>query len=103
MFLTPTLRNSATRHVFFHNGVYHSLEKVLDFYNFRDTKSELIYPADAARQAQRFNDLPKRYSANVDTSDAPFNRQPGQSPVMKTADMDDIIAFLRTLNDGFSR
>jgi cytochrome c peroxidase len=37
MFLTPTLRNAADRHVYFHNGVYHDLNQVMDFYNLRDT------------------------------------------------------------------
>jgi cytochrome c peroxidase len=40
MFLTPTLRNTATRRAFFHNGVFQSLEQVLDFYNFRDTNGD---------------------------------------------------------------
>jgi len=31
MFRTPSLRNVARRKVFFHNGVYHSLEQVLAF------------------------------------------------------------------------
>ena len=34
MFATPTLRNVATRHVFFHNGIYRTLQQVTDFYNF---------------------------------------------------------------------
>jgi cytochrome c peroxidase len=36
MFKTPTLRNTTVRRVFFHNGVFHALQEVLDFYNFRD-------------------------------------------------------------------
>lgn len=36
-FKTPTLRNVATRNVFFHNGVFTSLAQVIDFYNTRDT------------------------------------------------------------------
>ena len=47
MFLTPTLRNIATRHAFFHNGVFHTLQQVLDFYNFRDTNPEKVYPRAA--------------------------------------------------------
>ena len=50
MFLTPTLRNAATRHVFFHNGVYHNLQQVLDFYDFRDTEPGKIYPAHCHRR-----------------------------------------------------
>src|SRR5262249_36390003 len=44
MFRVPTLRNVATRKVFFHNGVIHSLEQVLRFYNTRDTMPEIWYP-----------------------------------------------------------
>jgi cytochrome c peroxidase len=40
MFKTPTLRNTAMHRVFFHNGVSHTLQVVLDFYNFRDTNPE---------------------------------------------------------------
>lgn len=38
MFKSPTLRNVATRSVFFHNGRFHKLEDVLRFYVERDTK-----------------------------------------------------------------
>ena len=31
LFKTPTLRNAATRKVFFHNGVFHSLEELDPF------------------------------------------------------------------------
>ena len=47
MFLTPTLRNVATRQVFFHNGVFSSLQQVMDFYNFRDTAPQKVYPRAA--------------------------------------------------------
>jgi cytochrome c peroxidase len=39
MFKTPTLRNVATRTVFFHNGRFHRLEDVMHFYVERDTRS----------------------------------------------------------------
>lgn len=44
MFKTPTLRNVATRKVFFHNGRFKSLRDVIGFYNTRDTNPELWYP-----------------------------------------------------------
>ena len=50
MFLTPTLRNTATRHAFFHNGVFRTLEQVMDFYNFRDTNPDKVYPARRRRR-----------------------------------------------------
>jgi cytochrome c peroxidase len=101
MFLTPTLRNTATRHAFFHNGVFHTLQEVLDFYNFRDTNPEKIYPRAADRSVQKFNDIPVQYQANVDVSDPPFDRHLGETPAMTAQDEADIIAFLKTLNDGY--
>ena len=101
MFLTPTLRNTATRHVFFHNGVYHNLQQVLDFYDFRDTRPGKIYPRDARGQVEKYDDLPKSDWPNVDTSDPPFDRTLGQSPALSAREEEDIIAFLKTLNDGY--
>ena len=101
MFLTPTLRNTAMRHAFFHNGVFHTLQQVLDFYNFRDTNPEKIYPRAADGTVQKFNDIPVQYQANVDVSDPPFNRHLGETPAMTAQDEADIIAFLNTLNDGY--
>ena len=101
MFLTPTLRNVATRHAFFHNGVFHSLQQVLDFYNFRDTNPEKIYPRGADGRLQKYDDIPQAYRANVDVVDPPFDRHPGDQPAMTAQDEADIIAFLKTLTDGF--
>jgi cytochrome c peroxidase len=100
LFMTPTLRNVATRQVFFHNGVFHTLRQVLDFYDFRDTEPQKIYPRAANGSAKTFNDLPPRYRANVDVADPPFNRKPGDAPAMSPQDEEDIIAFLKTLTDG---
>jgi cytochrome c peroxidase len=101
MFKTPTLRNTAVRHVFFHNGVYHTLQEVMDFYNFRDTNPEKVYPVGADGKVQKYNDIPPQYQANVDVADPPFNRHLGETPAMTAQDEDDIIAFLQTLNDGY--
>src|SRR3984957_17408648 len=100
-FLTPTLRNTATRHAFFHNGVFHTVQEVLDFYNFRDTNPEKIYPRAADGTVQKFNDIPVQHQANVDVSDPPFNRRLGETPATTAQDEADIIAFLKTLNDGY--
>ncbi|MGX1320352.1 cytochrome c peroxidase [Bradyrhizobium sp. USDA 377] len=101
MFLTPTLRNTATRHAFFHNGVFHSLEQVLDFYNFRDTNPEKVFPRAADGTVLKYDDLPTKYHANVDVTDPPFDRHPGGKPAMTEQDEADIIAFLKTLTDGY--
>jgi cytochrome c peroxidase len=91
MFVTPTLRNVATRGAFFHNGVDHTLRAVLDFYVNRDRDPKL----------RRYDDLPPAYRANVDTVDAPFGRRRGDPPVLTSAQERDVIAFLRTLTDGY--
>ncbi|WP_460910285.1 cytochrome-c peroxidase [Paraburkholderia jirisanensis] len=101
MFLTPTLRNVATRHVFFHNGVYHDLKQVMDFYNLRNTNPGQIYPRDASGKVAQFNDIPPQYRNNVDFQDAPFDRKPTDQPAMTAQDVQDIIAFMQTLNDGY--
>ena len=84
-FKVPTLRNIATRTAFFHNGVFHSLQQVLQFYNTRDTHPEYWYPASGGTgtavnnpsyalqptyvpgaTVNKFNDLPAIYQGNID-------------------------------------
>jgi cytochrome c peroxidase len=101
MFATPTLRNVATRHAFFHNGVFHSLQQVMDFYAFRDVAPDRIYPTAADGSIEKYNDIPARYRANVDITDPPFDRKPGDPPAMTPREETDIIAFLGTLTDGY--
>jgi cytochrome c peroxidase len=101
MFLTPTLRNVALRKVFFHNGVFHSLEQVLDFYVDRDIDPGRFYPRDTAGHVIKYDDVPPRYQANVDTVDAPFDRHPGDPPALTPAQIQDVIAFLDILTDGY--
>jgi cytochrome c peroxidase len=102
MFLTPTLRNVDTRHVFFHNGEYHTLQDVMNFYNLRSTNPEKIYPKDAAGKVEQYDDIPAKYHANVDVADPPFDRKPGEAPAMTQQDIKDIIAFIGTLDDGYT-
>jgi cytochrome c peroxidase len=101
MFLTPTLRNVSTRHAFFHNGIYKSLDDVMAFYNERNTAPQKFYSKDASGKVQKYDDLPVQYHANIDDKDAPFDRKFGDKPAMTDQDIHDIVAFLKTLNDGF--
>lgn len=101
MFLTPSLRNVATRKAFFHNGIYHNLTQVVTFYAKRETNPEDIYPKDAEGHVLKYNDLPKQYWKNIDVQDAPFNRHPGQSPALTDAEIREVVAFLKTLTDGY--
>ena len=99
LFRTPSLRNAAARHVFFHNGRFHSLREVLVFYVERDTNPGKWYPMGADGKVEKFNDLPPRYRPNVDTTDAPLDRKLGQKLVWNEKDVDDVLAFLNTLVD----
>ena len=84
-FKVPTLRNAATRSVFFHNGVFHSLNQVVRFYDTRDTNPEFWYPSTGGSgtptatpgwalqltvtpgaTVRKFNDLPLAHQGNVD-------------------------------------
>lgn len=99
LFRTPSLRNVAIRRVFFHNGRFHSLRQALRFYVERDTNPEKWYPAGPAGKTEKFNDLPAQYRHNVDRVDAPLNRAPGDAPAWNEQQIDDVIAFLKTLSD----
>jgi cytochrome c peroxidase len=101
MFLTPSLRNTATRKVFFHNGVFHTLDQVMDWYVNRDLEPERFYSRDASGKVIKYDDIPEKYLHNVDTTDAPFNRHPGDQPALNKQEIQDVIAFLGTLNDGY--
>lgn len=99
-FKVPTLRNVATRKAFFHNGRFKTLREALRFYVTRDTQPELWYPV-VNGVVDKFNDLPPAYRGNVNTSEVPYNRKPGDAPALSDAEIDDVIAFLSTLTDGY--
>ena len=100
LFMTPTLRNVATRTTFFHNGVFSTLRQVLEFYVERDIHPEKWYARGPNGKVQIYDDLPSEYHTNLNT-DPPFDRLPGDPPALNSSEIDDIIAFLQTLNDGY--
>jgi cytochrome c peroxidase len=101
-FKVPTLRNIALTAPYFHNGRFATLREVLLFYVRRDTNPEEFYPLDPLGQPIKFNDLPQMYKANVNTTEVPYNRSPGDQPALDSAQIDDVIAFLNTLTDGYT-
>jgi cytochrome c peroxidase len=98
-FKTPTLRNVARRRFFFHNGRFTSLREVLLFYVARDTDARRWYPV-AAGKVLKFDDLPPAYRGNVNISDTPLNRDSGDFPTLDDREVEELIAFLRTLDDA---
>jgi cytochrome c peroxidase len=96
MFKAPTLRNIALKQSFYHNGVFHTLQDAVAFYVERDTDPRKWYPTAPDGTARKFDDLPIAYQANV-TMEPPF----GPRRLLSDADVDDLVAFLRTLTDGY--
>lgn len=101
-FKVPSLRNVATRKVFFHNGRFNDLTTAVTFLVQRDTNPASWYPGDAAGSVQAFDDLPAGARINVDVADAPFNRQRGGTPALSASEIADLVQFLGTLTDGYS-
>jgi cytochrome c peroxidase len=99
LFRTPTLRNVARRQSFFHNGAIHSLRDAVEFYATRDTAPERWYPRDPVGKAA-FDDLPPRYWPNV-SREIPFAPLPNGKPRLAAREVNDIVAFLETLSDGY--
>jgi cytochrome c peroxidase len=74
-FITPTLRNVATRQTFFHNGVFHTLREAVAFYAKHENNPE--------------PDLPAGYRSNLTTDRVKLS----------DPEIDDIVTFLGTLTD----
>jgi cytochrome c peroxidase len=49
---------------------------------------------------RKYNDLPRPYQANLNT-DPPSGGKPGDKPPLTDAEIDDIVAFVGTLTDGY--
>ena len=100
-FKVPTLRNIALTAPYLHNGHLATLREVVEFYVARDTDPQRWYATASRRLASKFNDLPKQYAVNVNTTEVPYNRHPGDQPALNPNEIDDLLAFLQTLTDGY--
>lgn len=95
-FKMPTLRNVAERPAFMHNGFFNNLNEVVRFYSTRNTNPQRLYGPSGVP-----NDLPAQYRANIESVKAPFNRAATAGPLLTEPEINDIVAFLHTLSDGF--
>lgn len=95
-FRMPTLRNVAERPAYMHNGFFNNLTDVVRFYATRNSNPQRWYGPTGIP-----NDLPTQYQANVEKTKAPFNRTAAQGPALTEAEIADVVAFLRTLSDGY--
>jgi len=103
-FKVPTLRNVAVSGPYFHNGRFATLLEVVRFYVRRDTNPDEWYPLDPGSGLPRkFDDLPAELAANVNTTEPPYDRRPGDLPALSEPEIQDVVAFLQTLTDGFTQ
>ena len=99
-FKVPSLRNVSRTAPYFHNGRFATLQEAVAFYVRRDTNPEEWYPVGTTG-VQKFDDLPIDLHANVNTTEAPYNRRLGDAPALTPAEIEDVVAFLGTLDDGY--
>ena len=95
-FRMPTLRNVAERPAYMHNGFFNNLADVVRFYSTRNTNPQRWYGPSGVP-----NDLPEAYRGNIEHDKAPFNRSATAGPLLNEGEIADMVAFLRTLSDGF--
>ncbi len=98
-FKVPTLRNVEVTAPYFHNASIATLRDAVKFYATRDTDPAAWYPKDAKGKVLKFNDLPAQYAKNINTDEVPYDRKLGQKPRLNDAEIDALVAFLKTLTD----
>ncbi len=126
LFKVPSLRNAAITAPYFHNGALPSLHKVVQWYVTRDINNNTgnnptpvpagpggnpYFPLGSAYlnaagtpDLYQYNDLPVAYDANVNIGEVPYTPPTfagGQAPTLSAAEIDDVVAFLCTLTDGY--
>jgi cytochrome c peroxidase len=126
VFKVPTLRNIAITSPYFHNGVFSSLHQVLEWYVSRDinnnpannlnpvpagpggnpyqTLGTFYLTANGSPDLYEYNDLPAAFDANVNVEEVPYAPAAlgkSQNPSLSSAEINDLIAFLCTLTDGY--
>jgi len=94
-FKVPTLRNIALTAPYTHNGYFSSLKAVVDFYNTRDTKAPCPNPFTNETLALQSGCWPV---AEVGTT---VNHGELGNLGLSDGDVDDLVAFLNTLTDGY--
>jgi cytochrome c peroxidase len=126
VFKVPTLRNVAVTSPYFHNGVFSDLHQVVEWYVTRDINNDTgnnpnpvaagpggnpyqtvgtFYTAtNGTPDLYEYNDLPVEYDANVNVGEVPYTPPTfggGQAPTLTAEEIDEVVAFLCTLTDGY--
>ncbi len=87
--------------VFFHNGVFKNLRDALRFYVRRDTNPDEFYPRRCERRRAEVRRPAAGDASQRQHQEVPYERHPGQAPRLNDAEIDDVVAFLGTLTDGY--
>ena len=100
-FKVPTLHNVARTAPYFHNGAFTELRDTVDFYARRNTYPAGWYPAGRGG-TRKFDDLPDDLHGSVNTTEVPYDRKEGDVPALSAEEIDAVVAFLKTLDDGYN-
>lgn len=125
-FKVPTLRNVALTAPYFHNGSFPELHKAVEWYVTRDINNNtgnnptpvaagpggnpyqavgtFYTQADGTPDLYQYNDLPALFDANVNAGEVPYTAPAfagGNGPTLNAQEIDDLVAFLCTLTDGY--
>ena len=95
-FQVPSLRNVALRKFYMHNGFFTNLTDVVTFYSTRNSNPQHWYGPSGIP-----NDLPAQYQINLEKRKPPFDRSASAGPLLTTAQIGEVVAFLNTLSDGY--
>ena len=94
-FRMTSLRNTAERKAWMHNGFFKDLRDVVSFYATRNSDPKRWYGPQGVP-----NDLPSAYVGNIISDRAPFNRPATAGTALTPKEIDDVVAFLKTLSDA---
>jgi cytochrome c peroxidase len=125
-FKVPTLRNIALTAPYFHNGVFAEIHQAVEWYVTRDINNNagnnptpvaagpggnpyqavgtFYTAADGTPDSYQYNDLPTAFDGNVNVGEVPYTAPAfagGNGPTLNAQEIDDLVAFLCTLTDGF--
>jgi cytochrome c peroxidase len=125
-FKVPTLRNIAVTSPYFHNGVFSTLHQVVEWYVTRDINNNPLnnsspvsagpggnpyqavgtfyLAANGTPDLYQYNDLPVSFDSNLNVDEVPYapaSKGLSQVPSLSSNEIDDLVAFLCTLTDGY--
>ncbi len=95
-FKVGTLRDISLTGPYGHNGYFNTLEQIVDFYNTRDVKPRCADPLTTVDRAEALGCWPAAEYPDTVNHDELGNLG------LTSAEVDDIVAFLGTLQDGWT-